>query len=189
VAIGLNNLGNLYASTGRTKQAEAAHVDALEIRERIAAKNPSAYNSDLAGSLANLGSVYMSEDRLPEADVVLGRALGLYKELALSNRKVHKASEAKVLVNLVALDMRTGQLRKAELEAKECVEISSEMWKENPVLYGDVLAERELLLAQILLLEDSDRPTVCALLANAAKVAQDERITALAIEKTVEFCQ
>jgi len=53
-----NNLGTLYSYLGRHDQALEPAKRAVEIRERLALKNPDAYENDLASSLNNLGTLY-----------------------------------------------------------------------------------------------------------------------------------
>ena len=62
LAAGHINLGNLYHTTGRAKEAEAAYKGALAIRKILAEKHPRPeYQNDLADSHRNLGLLYQAK--------------------------------------------------------------------------------------------------------------------------------
>jgi len=80
--------------------------------------------------------------------------------------------------------MDSGAIPKAEAEAQEAVEISSEMWKVNPIAYGDDFAQSQLLSAEFLRVTESDTTRVCALFEHAAHVAYEPRLKQLATTKS-----
>lgn len=79
----LNNLlGILYSDTQRYGEAEEAYGKALEIRTRLAARNPEAYEPDLADTLWNLAALYEAQEHEEKLLEILRIALPLYEKLA-----------------------------------------------------------------------------------------------------------
>jgi nephrocystin-3 len=82
VATTLNSLGNVLSELRRFEEAEEAYREALEIRRRLAEKEPQVYEPDVAMTLNNLGLVLSDLRRLEEAEGAFREALGIYRRLA-----------------------------------------------------------------------------------------------------------
>jgi tetratricopeptide (TPR) repeat protein len=63
----LNNLGTMLSELGQREPALAATREAVEIRRALAARNPDAFQPDLASSLNNLGIRLSDLGRYDEA--------------------------------------------------------------------------------------------------------------------------
>jgi hypothetical protein len=78
----LNNLGVRYSDIGRREEALRAAEGAVKIRGRLAARNPDAFEPNLAASLNNLGNRYRDMGRREEALQAAERASEIYERLA-----------------------------------------------------------------------------------------------------------
>ncbi|MCK9921770.1 tetratricopeptide repeat protein, partial [Frankia sp. AgPm24] len=67
---------------GRREEALAATEQAVEIRRRLAAANPAAFEPDLARSLTNLGALLSGLGRREEALAATEQAVEIYRRLA-----------------------------------------------------------------------------------------------------------
>jgi tetratricopeptide (TPR) repeat protein len=63
----LNNLGNLYADTQRHGEAEKAYGEALDLRRKLAAQNPAAWEPYVGTTLNNLGVLYLTMGHFKQA--------------------------------------------------------------------------------------------------------------------------
>ena len=59
-----NILGNLYSNTQRLQEAEEVYLNALEIKKRLAEKNPAAFEPDLATTYSYIGILYNDMKKL-----------------------------------------------------------------------------------------------------------------------------
>lgn len=78
------NIGILYATTGRTDQAETAYRKSIEIREKLSKVNPEKveYQRYLATAHNNLAVMFEGANRLPEAEGEYLKAIAAYERLA-----------------------------------------------------------------------------------------------------------
>jgi tetratricopeptide (TPR) repeat protein len=78
------NLGNLLTDLGKRTEAEAAHREALAIREKMAAHYPAvpAYRQELATSHNVLGLLLAGMGQRAQADEAYRRALAIQEKLA-----------------------------------------------------------------------------------------------------------
>ena len=78
------NLGNLYQTTGRAKEAEVADKEAIAIWKHLAEKHPEVpgYRHYLATSHNNLGNLYEATGRAKEAEANHKEARAIWKHLA-----------------------------------------------------------------------------------------------------------
>ncbi len=95
-----NNLGNCYSELGRREEALGVTERAVAIRERLAKRNPDAFEPDLAGSLNNLGVRYSELGRREEALGVTERAVAIRERLAQRNPDAFEPDLAMSLNNL-----------------------------------------------------------------------------------------
>ncbi|MEH2302417.1 MAG: tetratricopeptide repeat protein [Nostoc sp.] len=116
VATTLNNLAELYFSTGRYDEAEPLFQQALELRKRLLKDN----HPDVATSLNNLALLYRSTERYREAEPMFQQALELRKRL-LGENHPHVANS---LNNLALLYDSTGRYSEAEPLFQQALAIS-----------------------------------------------------------------
>ncbi|MEO1438207.1 MAG: tetratricopeptide repeat protein, partial [Bacteroidota bacterium] len=64
----LNSLGVLYSLNQNMPAAQKAYLEALDIHQRLAQKNPKQFLPDLARTLNNLGEYYRNNQNMPEAE-------------------------------------------------------------------------------------------------------------------------
>ncbi|MFC8407389.1 hypothetical protein ACFUG9_27915, partial [Streptomyces griseoincarnatus] len=73
--------------------------EAAEIRRRLAADNPAAYEPDLAASLSNLGIQLSEAGRRSEALTATEEAVEIYRRLAADNPAAYEPDLARSLTN------------------------------------------------------------------------------------------
>jgi tetratricopeptide (TPR) repeat protein len=106
LATSLNNLANLYKSTGRYAEAEPLYLRSLAISEKeLGANHP-----DTATSLNNLAGLYESTGRYAEAEPLLVRSLAIREQELGANHP----DTATSLNNLAYLYESTGRYKEAE---------------------------------------------------------------------------
>ena len=90
-----NNLANLYRSTGRDKEAEAAYQATLAVWKFLAKTHPDvpSYQQDLALIHNNLGIFYSDKGRDKEAEAAHLEALSVRKLLVKRHPDVPKYQE------------------------------------------------------------------------------------------------
>src|SRR5262249_44765736 len=96
----LNNLANLHSAKNELAEAEAEYAEALEIRRKLAAVNPSAYLPDVAGTLNNLALLHSNKNELAEAEAEYAEALEIYCKLAAVNPSDYLPDVAMTLMNV-----------------------------------------------------------------------------------------
>ena len=137
----LNNLlGILYSDTQRYGEAEEAYGKALEIRTLLAARNPDAYEPDLATSYYNLGNLYSDIQRYGEAEEAYGKALEIRSRLTARNPEVYEPNLATSYNNLGNLYSNTQRYEEAERAYGKALEIRSRLAARNPDAYEPDLA-------------------------------------------------
>ncbi|MFG2807820.1 tetratricopeptide repeat protein, partial [Streptomyces massasporeus] len=90
----------MLADVGRREEALEAASQAVDIRQRLAATNPDAYEADLAMSLNNLGTMLADVGRREEALEAASQAVDIRQRLAATNPDAHEADLAMSLNNL-----------------------------------------------------------------------------------------
>jgi len=123
LAAALNNLGVIYASTQRTKEAEAAYKESLLIRRRLAEITPDAYLPDLATTLNNVGNLYRDTQRMKESETAFAEALSIGRRLAEMNPQAQLPGLARTLNNLGVLYTDTQRMKRAETAFAEALSI------------------------------------------------------------------
>jgi tetratricopeptide (TPR) repeat protein len=106
LATSLNNLAELYRSTGRYTEAESLYLRSLTIREQELGPN----HPDTSASLNNLASLYKSTGRYAEAEPLYVRSLAI-RAAQLGANHPYTASS---LGNLAGLYELTGRYAEAE---------------------------------------------------------------------------
>jgi tetratricopeptide (TPR) repeat protein len=119
----LNNLSVNLAGAGDTSGAMFAILKAVEIRERLAASNPEAFEPDLAMSLNNLGNRYSALGKRTEAMEATKRAVEIRERLAAPNPEAFEPDLAMSLNNLGNRYSALGKRTEAMEAIKRAVEI------------------------------------------------------------------
>ena len=140
IADAANMLGVLCADTNRMELAEQELLRAKEIREQLAAENPSAYQLVLAGTCNNLGNLYSDTNRLELAEQEHLRAKEIQEQLAIENPSAYQPYLATSCNNLGVLYSDTNRLELAEQEYLRAKEIREQLAAENPSAYQPDLA-------------------------------------------------
>ncbi len=140
IADAANILGVLYSDTNRMNKAEQEYLRAKEIREQLAAENPSAYQPDLAMSCNNLGVLYKDTNRMDLAEREYLRAKEIYEQLTAENPLAYLSDLATSCNNLGVLYKDTNRMDKAEQEYLGAKEIYEQLATEYPAVYQSYLA-------------------------------------------------
>ena len=140
IAYAANELGNLYYKNNCMDKAEQEYLRAKEIRERLAAENPSAYQPDLAGTCNNLGNLYSDTNRLELAEQEYLRAKEIREQLAAEHPSAYQPALADICNNLGILYADTNRMERAEREYLRAKEIYEQLVTENPSTYQPDLA-------------------------------------------------
>lgn len=129
MAQSLNDLGGLYRSQKRYKEAEEFIQQALTIR-RAVLRWPNGPDShpDIAQSLSNLAGLYSSQKRYDEAEPLYLRALEI-DEKTLGHNHPYTAH---ILSNLAELYFNQGSYDKAEERTKQAFAIRSRIGSPSP---------------------------------------------------------
>ena len=140
IADAANLLGVLYKNTNCMDKAEQEYLQAKEIREQLAAENPSAYQPYLARTCNNLGILYKSTNRMELAEQEYLRAKEIYEQLAAENSSAYQPDLAMSCNNLGILYKSTNRMELAEQEYLRAKEIYEQLAAENSSAYQPDLA-------------------------------------------------
>jgi tetratricopeptide (TPR) repeat protein len=135
LALALNNLGNLYATTQRLKESEAAYEEALGIRRQLAKANPAADLPDVAATLNNLGILYRYTQRFKDAEAAYQESLKIYRQISKDEPAPRLPDIARTLSNLGSLYQDTQRLNEAEAAYQESLRTYRQLAKGNGSLF------------------------------------------------------
>ena len=144
-----NNLALLYSETQRYTESELLYKSALEIRERLAAVNPSAYEPDLVGTQMNLANLYSDTQRYTESEVMYKSALEIRERLSATNPAAYEPDLAMTQMNLANLYRNTQRYTESEVMYKSALEIRERLSATNPAAYEPDLAMTQMNLANL----------------------------------------
>ena len=135
-----HTLGKRLSNAGLVRQALTATEKAVQIRERLAADNPAAYEPDLALSLNNLGKALSDLGDPAQGSAVTKRAVDVYRRLARTNQAAYEPGLALALHNLAADLSVLGRADDALAAIEQAVEIRQRLAIDNPAEYEPDLA-------------------------------------------------
>ncbi len=135
-----NLIGLLYNGTHSYKKAEDAYLAALEIRKRLAEKNPDAFEPDLATSYNNIGFMYKSLNRYEEAEDAYLSALEINKRLAGKYPDAFEPPLATSYNNIGAMYDSLKRYEEAEEAYLSALEIRKRLAGKNPDAFEPPLA-------------------------------------------------
>jgi tetratricopeptide (TPR) repeat protein len=150
----LINLGILYDSTGRPKQAEDTSQEAVRLFRDLAATDPR-YQSFVGLILNNLGILYRETHRLKEAEEVLNECL-LLDETLVKRNSSYEPELAVTLQNLSTIYGDMKRLGEEEEVANRALKIFRSMPQSSRAVYDHSLAG--VLYNLALLYRDTRRP-------------------------------
>ena len=135
-----HNLAMVYIKTQRYSEGEALYKEALLIRERLAAVNPSAYEPDLANTQNNLAVVYNDTHRFSESESMHKAALEIRERLVAANPSAYEPYLLVTKHNLADLYSDTYRFSESEKMYKEELSIIERLAKVNLSVYEPSLA-------------------------------------------------
>ena len=128
----LNMLGYALSALGRREEALEATQEAVELRRRLAQKNPDAFLPDLATSLNNLGAMLSALGRREEALEATQEPVELRRRLAQKNPDAFLPDLAMSLNNLGGDFSALGRREEALEATQEAAEIYRRLAQKNP---------------------------------------------------------
>jgi tetratricopeptide (TPR) repeat protein len=105
----LNNLGNRLSRLGRREEALLATAEAVDVRRRLAAANPTAFEPALATSLNNLGIRLAELGKHEPALHAAFEAVDIRRRLTAAHRGAHLPDLANSLWNVGHISNLLGQ--------------------------------------------------------------------------------
>jgi tetratricopeptide (TPR) repeat protein len=136
----LCNLGVRRDALGCREEALEPTERAVEIRERLARRNPDAFEPDLAMSLNNLGALYSALGRQEEALGATERAVEIGDRMARRNPAAFEPGLAMSLNNLGLRYNALGRREEALEATVRAVEIRERLARSNPTAFEPELA-------------------------------------------------
>ena len=140
LATALNNLGNLLSHLDERGLARHRFEESLEIRRKLAEKNPSADLPALAKTLNNLGALLQVNNEMQLAQIHYKRAVEIQKKLSDENPNVYLPELAATMHNLGILFKDINEMGLALEYSKEVLKIRRKLARENPEVYLSQLA-------------------------------------------------
>ncbi len=136
----LNNLAISHSLNNEHEAAEREFGEALEIRRRLAEKNPKAYLPAVAMTLNNLANLHVDRDENEVAEAEYREAHKLYRKLAEKNSQTYLPYVAATLNNLAGVYYARNEYEEVEKVAGEALEIYRELTEKDPQTYLPDLA-------------------------------------------------
>jgi tetratricopeptide (TPR) repeat protein len=136
----LNNLSAILRDDGEVAAALTAIREAVDIFQRLAQVNPSAYASDFASGLNTLSNSLSDAGEKAEALAAIREAVEIRRRQAKENPARFEPDLAAVLNNLSNRLSDAGDKAEALTAIREAVEIRRRLAKENPARFGPDLA-------------------------------------------------
>ena len=130
-----NLRGVLFSGNNNYAAAEEAYQQALEIGQRLAEKNPDAYELYLASVMNNLAVLMKGTGRYQDAEETHREALEIRRRLAEKNPDAYESDLAGSMNNLANVLKGTDRLKEAEQMHRQALEIYRRLAKKNPGAY------------------------------------------------------
>jgi eukaryotic-like serine/threonine-protein kinase len=131
-----NGLGFVYKNTGRTKEAEAAHKEAVAIFRALLQRNPMAteIKERLALSHLFLGALYWNASGTREAEASFKAARDIQQTLVKTNpgELGYQETLATICSNLAAIYTVTGRSAEAESAFKQAIVAQANLAEKRP---------------------------------------------------------
>jgi len=124
--------------------AKKACEEALQIRRKLADKNPDVYLSDVAETLNNLVNLLKVNNEMIGAKKACKEALQIYRKLADKNPDVYRPDVASTLNNLGLLLKDNNEMSGAKKAYEEALQIRRKLAEKNPRVYSLDVAETDI---------------------------------------------
>lgn len=143
VAKAENELGNLYLSQNKYKDAESHFINAYNIWENLVLDGNNAFLSEVAGMLNNMGLLYMRMKNNKEAEKNIIKAIETYQRLREENPDMYERYLAMAQGNLGVLYFQSGRFEETEVYWNSATHHYKSLYKKNPDCYAFDLAKSE----------------------------------------------
>ena len=140
-----NNLAYLLNHQGKPEKAETLHREAIDIRRKLAQKDPESYEEGLATSCNNLAYLLAHQGEPEEAETLYREAIDIRRRLAQKNPEAYEAGLAISCNNLAYLLNHQGKPEKAETLYREAIEIRRRLVRKVPEAYIGLATDCDLL--------------------------------------------
>jgi len=144
-----NNLGVVYSRQGKYAVAEEYYERALQIRLKLAEKEPFKFIDKLASALNNIAAVQHEQKNYLDALKHYEDAISLYRKLAGDENNEWDNNLAKSLLNASGLYRTNGEYNKALEVLQEALDILNELHEENPQHYQESISNTKWNLATV----------------------------------------
>src|SRR5690606_18070511 len=170
-------------------KAEISYNKALEIREKLAEKNPEAFLPRVAKTLNNLGNLQADKNDFEKAEISYNKALEIREKLAEKNPEAFLPRVAKTLNNLGNLQADKNDFEKAEISYNRALEIRKKLTEINPEAFLLELSRTKVLLALLYKDNIADREKSIHFAREAIEDASTFLETSLLAQQLVETAQ
>ena len=174
-AIILNNLGVLLKANNEMSAAKTHYEEALKTFRQLAAKNPDAYQPDVAMTLNNLGALLQSNNEMSAAKTHYEEALQTYRQLAAKNPDAYQPNVAMTLYVLGALLQRNNEMSAAKTHFEEALQIQRQLAAKNPDAYNLDICQTSISFAIFYYQQFTTTPKDTTLKTKGLKLLTDAR--------------
>ncbi len=135
LAVTLNNLGIVCRDRKAAKRAKAYFDEALEIRRKLAEKDPKKYSPSVAATLNNYANLLSDNNEVATAEKLYVEAYEIYQSYT-GNKTLRILSEKSATINnLAALYVSKREYAKAQSYYEEAINITEELAEERPEIF------------------------------------------------------
>jgi len=140
LALTLNNLAVILATTGRIVEAEEILSEVLPIYRALKKENPARFRPDVARTLHNLGASYSDSGLLTEAETAYRGAMDEYFEFTKDELVDHLPQVATTKNNLGIVLYKGKRFAEAETFYKAALSARRALAERNPAAYRGAVA-------------------------------------------------
>ena len=126
--------------SGMHKETEEYFTKAIEIREKLAQKDPDRYEPDLARSYNNAGALYYAQGQSKKAEEYFTKAIEIREKLAQKDPDRYEPDLARSYNNAGVFYDNLGQSKKTEEYYTKAIDIYERQAKKDPDRYEPDLA-------------------------------------------------
>lgn len=135
LAVTLNNLGIVCRDMKATKRAKDYFTESLEIRRKLAEKDPKKYSSNVAATLNNYANLLSDNSDLVAAEKLYTEAYEIYQNYTGTKTPRMLAEKSATINNLAALYVSKKDYTKAQTYYEEAINITEELSEERPEIF------------------------------------------------------
>jgi len=175
IAIPLNNLAHIYIEQGRAQEAETVLLEALSVRTQQNSASRGRQLASIALIHRNLANLYLETDREEDAEKAYLQGLAILREPGRAPFSERGPRLVDILLGLSGLYLKSARFEDATPLVTEAVEVSRQLWQENPDLHGERLAWS--LMQEALLIHRQDRGLACSKVEEALAISKDRDLS------------